>query len=123
MALWWSGWRWSIRGAITLGKRRLHLDEYKKGAEGRELIKSTLFIHATFSFSDADTRLPVERKVVPQDSTLKMGKVIDKYPMNTAPEWKGKEVEQLKFVEIAGGMLPESDENSGEIRQIFGRST
>lgn len=48
-----------------------------------------------------------------------MGKVIDKYPMNTAPEWKGKEVEQLKFVEIAGGMLPESDENSWEIRQIF----
>lgn len=48
-----------------------------------------------------------------------MGKVIDKYPMNTGPEWKGKEVEQLKFVEIAGGMLPESDENSWEIRQIF----
>lgn len=89
-------------GSYYSWEEKTHLDEYKKGAEGRELIKSTLLIHATFSFPDADTRLPVERKVVTQDSTLKMGEVIDKYPMNTDPEWNRKEVEQLKFVENAG---------------------
>jgi len=81
---------------------KTYLDEYQKGNDGRERVKSTLLTHMTFSYPDADPQLPVERKEVARDSTLQMGALLANYQVTPGREWDVKEVEELKFVSKVG---------------------
>lgn len=96
------------RGSYYSWEETTYLDEYRYGKEGRELVKSTLLSSFSCFFPDADTRRPLERKLLKNDDTLKMGELLAKYPLNQIAPWSPKKVSEFEISEkgiVWGGLL------------------
>jgi len=97
------------RGSYYSWEEATYLDEYRYGKEGRELVKSTLLSSFSCFFPDADTRRPLERKLLKNDDTLKMGELLAKYPLNQIAPWSPQKVSEFEISAekgiVWGGLL------------------
>lgn len=97
------------RGSYYDWEETTYLDEYRYGEDGRELVKSTLLTSFSCFFPEADTRQPLERKLLKNDGTLKVGELLAKYPLNRAAPWSSKRVAEFEISAdkgiVWGGLL------------------